>query len=199
VRIACAILAAGASRRLGRPKQTLLHRGQPLVVSAAKCACQSRAAASAVVVGAHGGAVRAALGDLPIEILDNDAWNEGVASSIRTAARWAQARKCHALIIALCDQPKLTPVHLDRLISEFERTRLPVASFYARKNAVPALFSASSFDQLNALCGDVGASALLNDGTPVTTVPWPDGEFDVDTADAERRLQSVDGAMSSSK
>jgi CTP:molybdopterin cytidylyltransferase MocA len=196
MRVACAILAAGASRRLGRPKQTLLHRGQPLVVSAAECACQSRAAACAVVVGAHGGAVRAALGELPIEILDNDAWDEGVASSIRAAAHWAQARKCHALIIALCDQPKLTPMHLDRLINEFERARLPVASFYARKNAVPALFPGSSFDQLNALCGDVGASALLNDGAPVTSVPWPDGEFDIDTTDAERRLQALGGALS---
>jgi CTP:molybdopterin cytidylyltransferase MocA len=194
VRVACAILAAGASRRLGRPKQTLLHRGQPLVVSAAECACQSRAAACAVVVGAHGGAVRAALGELPIEILNNEAWSEGVASSIRVAVRWAQARKCYALVIALCDQPKLSATHLDRLISEFERTRLPVASFYARKNAAPALFPGSSFDELNALCGDVGASALLNDGTPVASVPWPEGEFDVDTADAERRLQSLGGA-----
>jgi CTP:molybdopterin cytidylyltransferase MocA len=134
--------------------------------------------------------VRAALADLQIEILNNDAWSEGVASSIRAAVRWSEARKCHALIIALCDQPKLTPAHLDRLIGEFERTRLPVSSFYAGKNAAPALFPSSSFDELNALCGDVGASALLNRGTPVTSVPWPDGEFDVDTTDAERRLQS---------
>jgi xanthine dehydrogenase accessory factor len=194
MRVACAILAAGASRRLGRPKQTLLHRGQPLVVSAAECACQSRAAACVVVVGAHGGAVRAALGDLPIEILNNEAWSEGIASSIRAAVRWAQARKCEALIIALCDQPRLSATHLDCLISEYERTRLPVASFYARKNAVPALFPVSSFDELNALCGDVGASALLNEGLPAASVPWPDGEFDVDTAEAERRLQSLGGA-----
>jgi len=199
MRIACAILAAGASRRLGRPKQTLLHRGQPLVVAAAECACQSRASACAVVVGASGGAVREALGDLPIEILDNDAWNEGVASSIRVAVRWARTRQCQALIIALCDQPKLTAAHLDRLISEYERMRLPVASFYARKNAVPALFPCSSFDELSALCGDVGASALLNDGAPVASVPWPDGEFDVDTTDAERRLQSRGAALSSPK
>jgi CTP:molybdopterin cytidylyltransferase MocA len=190
MRVACAILAAGASRRLERPKQTLLHRGQPLVVSATECACQSRAAACAVVIGAYGSAVRAALGDLPTEILDNEEWSEGVASSIRVAVRWAQARKCHALLIALCDQPKLTPMHLDRLISEYEPTRRPVASFYARKNAVPALFPGSSCDALNALCGDVGASSLLNDGTSVTSVPWPDGELDVDAA---RRLQSFGG------
>jgi CTP:molybdopterin cytidylyltransferase MocA len=189
VRVACAVLAAGASRRLGRPKQLLMHRGQPLVVAAAECACQSQASACAVISGAHAGAVSAALSGLAIELVANPDWSEGVASSIRAATRWAKARSCQALIIALCDQPKLTAQHLDRLIGEYDRCLLPVASYYARKNAVPALFPEASFDDLLALSGDAGASALLNGGgSPVTRVAWPDGEFDVDTADAERRL-----------
>lgn len=190
MRVACAILAAGASRRLGRPKQLLVHRGQPLVVSAAECACRSRAAARAVVIGAHGNAVRAALGKRPIEILDNPDFSEGIAASIRLAARWAKQRRCQALILALCDQPKLTAAHLDRLIFEYERQRLPVASRYFGKNAVPALFPSTSFDALQALCGDRGASALLNGDDRITTVPWPEGELDVDSAEDALRLQT---------
>jgi CTP:molybdopterin cytidylyltransferase MocA len=189
-RVACAILAAGSSRRLGRPKQLLVQRGQPLVLVAAECTLQSRAAACAVVIGARASAVREALGAAPIEILENADFAEGVASSIRVAARWASIRNCQALIVALCDQPKLTARHLDRLIEEHERHGSLVASTYCGKNAVPALFPAAYFAHLQALCGDTGASSLLNGGASVTGIPWPDGEFDVDNPEAAQRLHA---------
>ncbi|HEX3773207.1 MAG TPA: nucleotidyltransferase family protein [Polyangiaceae bacterium] len=188
--VGCAILAAGASRRLGRPKQLVIHRGAPLVLRAAECALRSRAAAHAVVVGAEQSAVRAALAGAALEIVENADWREGVASSIRAAAKWAKSRRLRALIIALCDQPKLTSEHLDRLIAEYERLGLPVASFYAQKNAVPALIPSAYFGELSALSGDRGASAVLNSGTPIAAVTWPDGEFDVDDVEAERQLQA---------
>jgi molybdenum cofactor cytidylyltransferase len=159
------------------------------VLSAAECACQSQAVACAVVIGAHGQAVRAALGELSIDVLDNTGWDEGVASSIRIAAAWARQRNCQALLLALCDQPELSALHLDHLIAAHEASHLTVASRYAGKNAVPALFPEARFDELGALRGDAGASALLNDGSPVVSVYWPDGEWDVDTPEAERRLQ----------
>ncbi|HEY0468684.1 MAG TPA: NTP transferase domain-containing protein [Polyangiaceae bacterium] len=187
-RIACAVLAAGASRRLGHPKQLTLHRGEPLVRLAAECACQSRAAAAAVVVGAHAGSVRAALGALPIEVLPNPEWETGMAGSIRVASAWAEQLDADALLLALCDQPRLSAAHLDGLIAEFERTGLPVASHYAHKSAVPALFPRSLLAALAKLDGDSGASRLLNDGRALRRISWADGEFDVDTVEAERRL-----------
>lgn len=187
-RVGCAVLAAGGSRRLGHPKQLVLHRGQPLVRLAALCAWQSRAAGCALVVGAAAEPVRAALGALPFEILPNGQWTEGVAASLRVAANWAHDAGYDALLVALCDQPRLTPAHLNRLIAEHERTSLAVASRYAGKNAVPALFPKAHFKALGELRGDFGARALLNGSCPVVSVPWADGELDVDTADSERLL-----------
>ncbi|MEI9954222.1 MAG: nucleotidyltransferase family protein [Pseudomonadota bacterium] len=188
VRVACAVLAAGASRRLGHPKQLTLHRGEPLVRLAAQCACQSRASAAAVIVGAHAGSVRAALGTLPIEVVLNPDWELGMAASIRVAVAWAEQRGSDALLLALCDQPRLSAAHLDGLIGEFERKRLPVCSYYAHKNAVPALFPRVSFGELAMLDGDGGASPLLNDGRPLSRLSWAEGEFDIDTVEAERKL-----------
>ncbi|MEI9938774.1 MAG: nucleotidyltransferase family protein [Pseudomonadota bacterium] len=187
-RVACAVLAAGASRRLGHPKQLALHRGEPLVHVAAGCVCQSRATAAAVIVGAHAGSVRAALGASPIEVVPNPDWAQGMAASIRVAVAWAEQHASDALLLALCDQPRLSAAHLDHLIAEFERTGLPVASYYAHKSAVPALFPRSLFGALAGLDGDSGASRLLNDGRPLSRLSWADGEFDVDTAEAEREL-----------
>jgi len=187
-KVACAVLAAGASRSLGCPKRRPLHRGEPLVRVAANCICQSRATWAAVIVGAHAGSVRAALGDSPIEVVPNPDWNLGIASSIRVAVSWADQHGCDALLLALCDQPRLSAAHLDRLIAEFEHSHLPVASHYAHKSAVPALFPRSLFAALAALSGDSGASQLLNDGRAVRRLSWADGEFDVDTLESERRL-----------
>lgn len=188
--VACAVLAAGASRRLGHPKQLTLHRGEPLVRVAANCACQSRATATAVVVGAQAGSVRAALAAVPIEVVANPAWEEGMAASIRIAVAWAERRGSDALLLMLCDQPRLTAAHLDRLIAEYERSGLPVASYYAHKSAVPALFPRSLFGSLATLAGDSGARRLLNDGRSLIRISWADGEFDIDTAEAEQELST---------
>ncbi|HEX3855038.1 MAG TPA: nucleotidyltransferase family protein [Polyangiaceae bacterium] len=187
-KVACALLAAGASRRLGQPKQLLLYRGQPLVRLAAQAVWQSRASACALVVGAHGAAVRAALGALPFELLDNPDWEQGLASSVRVAAAWAGDCNCDALLLTLCDQPRLSAAHLDRLIAEFERTGRCVASGYAEKNGVPALLPKACFAALAGLGGDAGASRLLNGSLPVGTVAWPEGELDVDTLESAQRL-----------
>jgi CTP:molybdopterin cytidylyltransferase MocA len=187
-KVACAILAAGASRRLGQPKQLLVHRGQPLVRLAAQSVWHSRASACALVVGAGGDAVRAALGALSFEVLNNSDWEEGMASSIRLAVAWARDGNCDALLLTLCDQPRLSAAHLDRLIEEFERSERCVASGYAAKNGVPALFPKACFETLSRLRGDAGASRLLNGSAPVATVSWPEGELDVDTAESAQRL-----------
>ncbi len=187
-RTACAVLAAGASRRLGRPKQLALHLGRPLVRLAADCACQSQATAAAVIVGAHAGSVCAALGTSPIEVVPNPDWQQGMAASIRVAVAWAERQGSDALLLTLCDQPRLSAAHLDRLIAEFERSKLPVASYYAQKCAVPALFPRSLFGALAMLSGDSGASRLLNDGRPLSRLSWAEGEFDIDTVEAEAEL-----------
>jgi len=187
-RVSCAVLAAGASRRLGHPKQLTSHRGEPLVCLAAECVRQSRASAAAVIVGAHADSVRAALVSSPVEVLRNPDWESGMATSIRIAVAWAELHESDALLLALCDQPKLSAAHLDRLITEFERSELPVASYYAGRNAVPALFPRSLFGSLSELSGDSGARHMLNDGRSLSRIPWPDGEFDVDTREAERKL-----------
>ena len=141
-----------------------------------------------MVLGSAANAVRFALGALPLEVLHNEQWAEGVAASLRIAVNWAREAGCDALLVTLCDQPRLSPSLLDQLIAEHERTGLAVASRYADKNAVPALFPKSYFSTLAELRGDSGASALLNGSLPVISVPWPEGEFDVDTADSEHRL-----------
>lgn len=179
--IGAAVLAAGASRRLGRPKQLVRHRGGPLVRTITAEACASHADRVAVVVGAHARDVASAVAGLPIAVEANWLWPEGIASSVRCAVAWAIRSRCDALCLLACDQPHLTAAHVDRLLSAFRTlgSVTPVASAYGCALGIPAVFSADSFHSLLGLAGDRGAVSLLA-ARGVGAVDWPDGLLDID-------------------
>lgn len=177
--IVAAVLAAGGSRRLGRPKQLLPLHGTTLVEAVVVRVCASSCDHVAVVVGSHASEVAAQVDRFPVEILENPDWQEGLGSSVRVAARWARRIGASALLLCVVDQPRLSTSHLDDLIDTFRQTGDAVGSRYSGTLGVPAIFSAASFDELEALAGDRGARALLGRaGTRI--VDWPDGAIDID-------------------
>ena len=104
-RIAAVVLAAGGSARLGRSKQLVVHEGEPLVRRAARAALDAGAEPVIVVLGAHADLVRQALDGLPVSAVVNDAWETGMASSLRIGARAALDAGCDAVLVTLADQP----------------------------------------------------------------------------------------------
>jgi CTP:molybdopterin cytidylyltransferase MocA len=179
--IACAILAAGASRRLGRPKQLLPIQGQSLLRRVAIEACGSACARVAVVLGAQAAIIAPTLAGLPVTRLENDSWSEGMASSIRRAVAWASDTQSEALILCVCDQVALTASHLDRLIGTFRGSRSSmVGSAYGGICGVPALFGSDRFPALRRLSGDRGAMGILRADLDTIAVSWTAGERDLD-------------------
>src|ERR1700679_1330829 len=83
-RLGAVILAAGASRRMGRPKALLEIGGRALVVRAAEAALAAPVWPVVVVLGAEASKIRPVLARLPVLIVENPAWAEGMASSLRT-------------------------------------------------------------------------------------------------------------------
>lgn len=178
--IVAAILAAGASRRLGRPKQLAIVGGEPLVRIAARAAKLSRCAETAVILGSGAGAIAPLLVGEGVTLLANDQWEEGMASSLRRAATWARTRGADSLVVCVCDQPLLTAEHLDNLISMHQaHGGAIVASRYAGMLGVPAVFGPTAITQLEGLTGDRGARDLLR-APDTVALDWPDGALDVD-------------------
>lgn len=188
-RVAAAVLAAGASRRLGRPKQLERIGGRSLVRLALDAACASAADPVLLVVGAQADAVAGEAAGTRARVTFNPAWEEGVASSIRAAVSAAEAERAAALLLVLCDQPAVDASLLERLIARHREGAARVACAYAGTLGPPALFGSTHFPSLAALRGDRGAKSLL---AGAATVDFPGGAIDLDTpADLERFRASL--------
>ncbi len=102
---AAILLAAGASTRMGRPKQLLDWAGQPLLAAQVEALLSAGCAPVIVVVGAHERLVRAALPDHPsVRCVANHAWREGRAGSVRMGAR-AVPPSVDGVVVASVDSP----------------------------------------------------------------------------------------------
>jgi molybdenum cofactor cytidylyltransferase len=172
------ILAAGASRRLGRPKQLVEAGGQSLLRRSVRAALEV-CAPVLVVVGHQGERMADHLAGLEVTLVPNPGWEEGIAASIR-AGILALPPDVPGALFLVCDQVALGPRLLgDLLAARRLRPEAVITCGYGGGRGIPSWFPAARFPELLALRGDRGARALL-DGEGVVEVPFPEGIRDVD-------------------
>jgi len=178
VPIPAVILAAGASRRLGRPKQWVEAGGESLLRRTVRAA-QAGCAPVLVVLGARAGEMEAHLAGLGATPVANPDWEEGMASSIRAGLR-ALPPGAGAALFLVCDQVAVDGDLVARILAAHRgRPEAVVACAYGGGRGIPALFPGRCFPPLMALRGDRGARDLLL-GPDVVEVPFPRGGEDVD-------------------
>ena len=189
------ILAAGASRRFGSPKQLLSYRGETLVARSVRLAYEAGAGTVCVVLGYRADAIRRALeqGRVPSGVTNtvrNPRWRDGMGHSLACGVR-ALDRRARAVLVCLADQPLLETGDLARLVQVWRASpRSVVASRYDGKPGVPAIFPRSHFAALKSLSGDRGARVLLASSSNVLSVPMPRAAMDVDDPRDLGRLTS---------
>lgn len=155
------ILAAGASTRMGQPKQLLPVAGQPMVRRVTAAVCSVGLQQVIVVLGAKAGAVAAALQGLPVEMVTNPSWQEGLSTSIR-AGLGALRPEIDAALLVLADQPDLGPELLQALLDRYRAAGgLIVAPFYKGQRGNPVLFGRALFNELGRVEGDRGGRMLI--------------------------------------
>jgi molybdenum cofactor cytidylyltransferase len=182
--LACVLLAAGGSRRLGQPKQLLRRHSRPLLLHAIDAA---RAAAPdaplVVVLGAQRLRLRLVLrrARAGVLIAENHRWSEGLASSLQ-AGLARVPRTARAILVTLVDQPHVDARALRRLLAAWRRRpQLPAAARYDNRAGVPAVLPRGAWRGVRTLRGDSGARALLRDAFEVSLVDMPEAATDLDT------------------
>lgn len=186
------ILAAGGSSRMGLPKQLLQHRGKSLLRHTAETALATRPSEVVAILGFEADRMKHELDDLPVRIITNHGWQEGIASSIRAGIAEIPVT-VEASLMLLCDQPFVTSDLLLRLITACTDEKPIAATGYEQTCGVPACFKRSLFAELLDLHDDVGAKRVIHrDQRRVATVPFPEAHVDIDTLeDYRKHLESA--------
>jgi len=187
-RIAAIVLAAGRSTRMGGPNKLLAEiGGRPLVRIAVEEALASRAKPVIVVTGHERERVEAALAGLPVKLVHNPAFAQGLGASLRAGIQAVPA-EADGVIVCLGDMPQVDATLIDRLIAAFdpEKGALAVVPTIEGRRGNPVLWSRRFFHDLMAIEGDIGARHLIGRyGEAVAEVPVGKAALvDVDTPEA---------------
>jgi molybdenum cofactor cytidylyltransferase len=187
--IAAVVLAAGRSTRMGGSNKLIAEiGGKQLVRIAAEQALASRAKPVIVVTGHEHERVEKALTGLPVRIVHNPDFADGLGTSLK-AGIVAVPADADGVVVCLGDMPQVDAALIDRLIAAFnpEQGALAVMPTFNGRRGNPVLWSRRFFPDLMAIEGDVGARHLITQyGEAVVEVPvaGPAAHVDIDTPEA---------------
>ena len=188
------VLAAGASTRLGKPKQLLQYRGKTLLGHAVNEAINAKGDAVVVILGKNADIFQKEIDKEKVRVVVNKDWEEGMASSVRLGLDNLLTGKPYmdAVIFMVCDQPHISSSILDELIiTQQKTTRQIVTCNYGESIGPPALFHKKYFGELAKLRGDVGAKNIIQQNMhDVATIQFPEGKIDIDTEEDYEALKN---------
>jgi molybdenum cofactor cytidylyltransferase len=153
------LLAAGFSSRFGRQKLLESWHGEPLVRLAARRLLEAGLDPVLAVISEEP-RFRDALAGLPLGTVVNPQPERGISGSIGLGVRALPATSPAALI-AVADQPYLTPVALAELVLAFATGRIVVPR-YGEVRGNPAIFDRRFFPELLTLEGDRGGQVVVS-------------------------------------
>tara|TARA_R110002095_G_scaffold176779_1_gene154170 strand:- start:65 stop:670 length:606 start_codon:yes stop_codon:yes gene_type:complete len=164
-KIAVVVLAAGSSKRMGKPKQLLKWGNETLITHTIQTALKLNTHEFYVVLGANFQLIEKTINHFPITILNNENWEQGLGTSIACASKHIlnQKLKIDAVLFILADQPFITSDYLNKIVSSFspQKNQIVASSYQNRKFGVPALFDNYFLYSLCHLKDDFGAKYIL--------------------------------------
>jgi len=169
---------------MGRPKQLLPVNGKPMLVRVVEAILGAGIDEVVVVLGYAADEIAPALAGLAVTTVVNNAWHEGLASSVRAGLAAVNPR-AEAVLFAPADLPRLSAAAVQAVVQRYGMTRRPiVVPVCAGRRGHPVLFARSLFGELASLAGDQGGRFVLNKHqADVETVDVADAGIllDVDT------------------
>lgn len=167
-KIGCVILAAGASTRFGGPKQLAIFRNKTFIENVIETSLKIHFQNRVVVLGSFFEEIRTVIDQYEINILKNDEWERGQASSVKSGVRFFLQNPVEAIIFLLVDQPQITTDMIKNVLNLFAYQKPNIIVHLNKgQNRHPILFSKNTFEELINIQGDRGGRQLFDKFSPV--------------------------------
>ena len=156
------ILAAGESRRMGKPKMLLPFRGKTIIETVIDCALHAKVDGIVVVLGAFKSKVEGIIKPLPVNGVYNPLYKKGMLSSVQAGFK-ALPEKAEAALILLGDQPSIPSAVIDAVVGEYKKSRKPlVVPVHDKLRGHPLLIDMRYRKEVRYLDPEVGLRELLH-------------------------------------
>jgi molybdenum cofactor cytidylyltransferase len=162
--VAVLVLAAGKSSRMQTPKQLLKIGNQTLLEIVLEKAISISSHTVFCVLGANALMIQQKTSSKNVVFIINENYQEGLSSSIVSGINYLEENHpaIEAILILLADQPAIEVAYLENLFQVYSENKSKIiASNYAEKSGVPAIFPREYFNELKLLQGDFGAREFL--------------------------------------
>lgn len=180
------ILAAGESRRMGRPKLLLPYGRTTIIEAVIRRVVSSRVDEVLVVLGSRWRTIKRKIEHLPVTTAVNPRYKQGMLSSVVRGIA-ALPRRCRAVVIVLGDQPELRPGVVNRLLRAYrQRKKGIIVPVYRGKRGHPFLLDLRYRKEIAALNPEVGLRELLQrHPEDILEILVPDANilYDIDNPD----------------
>ena len=188
------ILAAGESKRIGKPKQLLPYKKSNLLLEKIKQFQSLDRVQVFVVLGAYFKDIFPLLRELPVKVVMNTNWQEGMGSSLSKGIELIQKKEMFdRVLITLSDLPLMESSHYEELIELSKNTgKRIIQTEYEDTAGVPVIFDKSLFRSLARSKNDEGAKPLIEKyKKEVLKLRSKTPYFDVDTPEEYQKLMEL--------
>jgi len=185
--LAAMILAAGESKRMGKPKQLMPLGRTTILEQTVDNFLDSKVNEVIVVLGHRAEEAKRLIAARPVKLAINPNYQQGMSTSVIAGLSMVDSR-AEAVMIALGDQPFIDSQTLNRLIDEFYSYNKGIATpVYRGRRGHPVVFAMRYKGELLRLKGDIGAREIVDrhpDDVLEVAVNCEGICIDIDTADS---------------
>jgi len=189
------VLAAGESRRMGRPKLLLPYGEKTIIETVVQNVVSSRVDGAVVVLGGDRREIEEKIRRFAVKRAVNLAYGEGMLSSVRRGLS-ALPSSARAALFVLADQPDIPPAVIDSVVEAYLGGKKGiVVPVYKKKRGHPLLVDLKYRREIESLSPDVGLRGLIlehKDDILEVRISSPAVLNDIDrTEDYERARRAI--------